>query len=99
MYDIIFIDSLEKGKPIISNYYIGLLQRVGIGFDSVNHVKTATFEEGYQVASKQCDISQINEMVKVHKLKLELLPQPSYSPNLTPNGFFLTSLLKKMLAL
>ncbi|CAG5050863.1 unnamed protein product [Parnassius apollo] len=37
-------------------------------------------------------------MAKLHELGFELLPHPTYSPNLAPSDFFLFSDLKRMLA-
>ncbi|QQP42126.1 Putative DD34D transposase, partial [Caligus rogercresseyi] len=73
-HGIIFIDYLEKGKTINSDYYIALLELLN---DDIVE-KTTPFEEEKSVVSpRQCTVSQVNEtMAKLNKLGYELLPHP-----------------------
>jgi histone-lysine N-methyltransferase SETMAR len=45
-----------------------------------------------------CHKSKKITMEKLHELKIELLPHPPYSPDLTPSDYWLFANLKKMLA-
>ena len=54
---ILFIDYLEKGRPINSKYHIALLVRL----KETNHQKTATNEEEKSAHSpRQCTMSQVD---------------------------------------
>ncbi|XP_047129544.1 histone-lysine N-methyltransferase SETMAR-like [Hydra vulgaris] len=100
-HGIIFIDYLEKGKTINSDYYIALLERLT---DEIAKKTTSFEEEKSSVSSRQharqdatCHKS-INTMLELNELGFELLPHPPYSPDLAPSDFFLFSDLKRMLA-
>lgn len=95
-HGIIFIDYLEKGKTINSDYYIALLERL----------KAEIAQKRPQMARKKVMFHQDNApchkslktMAKIHELGFELLPHPPYSPDLAPSDYFLFSDLKRMLA-
>ncbi|XP_076266061.1 histone-lysine N-methyltransferase SETMAR-like [Rhynchophorus ferrugineus] len=88
-HGIIFIDYLEKGRIINSDYYIAVIGP----FEGRNRRKTAAFEEKESDASsKQCTL------LKIQELGFELLPRPAYSPDLPPSNYFLFSNLKRMFA-
>lgn len=95
-HGIIFIDYLEKGKTINSDYYIGLLERL----------KAEIAKKRPQMKKKKVLLHQDNApchkslktMAKLHELGFQLLPHPPYSPDLAPSDFYLFSDLKRMLA-
>lgn len=92
---IIFIDYLEKGRTINSDYYIALLDRL----------KDEIAEKRPHLQKKKVLLHQDNApshksvktMAKIHELGFELLPHPPYSPDLAPSDYFLFSDLKRML--
>lgn len=95
-HGIIFIDYLEKGRTINSDYYIALLERL----------KEEIAEKRPHMKKKKVLFHQDNApchksmktMAKFNELGFELLPHPPYSPDLAPSDFFLFSDLKRMLA-
>lgn len=95
-HGILFIDYLEKGKRINSEYYIALLVRL----------KEEIAKKRPQMKKKKVLFHQDNApchksiatMAKMHELGFELLPHPPYSPDLAPSDFYLFADLKKMLA-
>ncbi|GFT82754.1 histone-lysine N-methyltransferase SETMAR [Nephila pilipes] len=95
-HGIIFIDYLEKGRTINSDYYIALLERL----------KDEITEKRPHLKKKKVLLHQDNApchksvktMTKIHELGFELLPHPPYSPDLYPSDYFLFSDLKRMLA-
>ena len=84
---IIYIDYLEKGKTINGEYYIALLERS----------KTEVVKKRPHMARKKILFHQDNApchkslrtMAKLCELGFELLPQPSYSPDLAPSDYWL----------
>ncbi|XP_018349932.1 PREDICTED: histone-lysine N-methyltransferase SETMAR-like [Trachymyrmex septentrionalis] len=95
-HGILFIDYLEKGGRINSEYYMALLTRL----------KAEIVENRPHMAKKKIIFHQDNApchksmatMVKLNELGFELLPHPPYSPDLAPSDYFLFAELKKMLA-
>lgn len=95
-HGIIFIDYLEKGKTINSDYYIAMLERL----------KTEIAEKRPHLKKKKVLFHQDNApchksmktMAKLYELGFELLPHPPYSPDLAPSDYFLFADLKRMLA-
>ena len=93
-HGIIFIDYLEKGKTINSDYYIAQLERL----------KDEIAEKRPHLKKKKVLFHQDNApchksmktMAKFNELGLELLPHPPYSPDLAPSDYFLFSDLKRM---
>jgi [histone H3]-lysine36 N-dimethyltransferase SETMAR len=95
-HGIIFIDYLEKGKTINSDYYIALLGRL----------KDEIAEKRPHLKKKKVLFHQDNApchksmktMAKLNELGYELLPHPPYSPDLAPSDYFLFADLKRALA-
>ncbi|XP_045500072.1 histone-lysine N-methyltransferase SETMAR-like [Colias croceus] len=93
---VVYIDYLEKGKPITGLYYANLLDR----FDAELKKKRP------HLAKKKVLLHHDNALVhtsavamaKLVELCYELLPFPPYSPDLAPGDFFLFPNLKKSLA-
>lgn len=95
-HGIIFIDYLEKGKTINSDYYIALLDRLKSEIEKKRpHMKKKKVL--FHQDNAPCHKS-MNTMVKLHDLHFELLPHPPYSPDLAPSDFYLFANLKKMLS-
>lgn len=95
-HGIIFIDYLQKGQTINSDYYIALLERLKIKIaEKRPHLakKKVLFHQDNAPCHKS-----MKTMAKMHELGYELLPHPPYSPDLAPSDFFLFSDLKRMLA-
>jgi [histone H3]-lysine36 N-dimethyltransferase SETMAR len=93
---VIFIDYLEKGNTINSEYYIALLERLMAEIAKKRpHLqkKKVLFHQDNTPCHKS-----IKTMAKLHELNFELLPQPPYSPDLAPRGYWLFADLKKILA-
>jgi len=95
-HGILFIDYLEKGKTINSDYYIALLERL----------KDEIAEKRPHMSKKKVLFHQDNApchksmktMAKMHELGFELLPHTPYSPDLAPSDYWLFADLKKKLA-
>ena len=92
---ILFINYLEKGRPINGEYYIALLMHL----KEENHQTKATNEEEKSaLSSRQCICHKlIVTMAKLHELHFELLLHPHNSPDLAPSDYWLFGDLKKML--
>ena len=92
---IIYIDYLEKGKTINSEYYIALLERL----------KTEVAKKRPHLARKKIPFHQDNApchkslktMAKLYELGFELLQHPLYFPDLTLSDYCLFAQLKKWL--
>ena len=84
-HGILFIDYLEKGKTINSDYYMALVDR-----SSADIKKKQPHMQKKKVLFHQnntpCHKSMKN-MVKLNELSFELLPRPPYSPDLAPSDF------------
>lgn len=87
---IIFIDYLEKGKTINSDYYMVLLDRL----KKRPHMKKKKVI--FHQDNAPCHKS-IKTMTKFNELGFQLLPHPPYSPDLAPSDYWLFADLKKML--
>lgn len=95
-HGIIFIDYLQKGQTINSEYYIALLERLKVEIARKRpHLskKKVLFHQD----NAPCHTS-VKTMAKIHELGYELLPHPPYSPDLAPSDYFLFADLKRMLA-
>ena len=94
-HGIIYIDDLEKGKYINSDYYIELLVRL----------KDEIAKRRPHMKKKKIVLHQDNApchksmktMAKLSELGYELLPHPPYSPDLAPSNYWLFADLKNML--
>ena len=84
---ILFIDYLEKGKTINSDYYCVLLDRLK---EEITRKRPHLFK-------KKCIFLQdnapahtsIKAIAKINELRFELLPHPPYSSDLAPSDFYL----------
>lgn len=95
-HGIIFIDYLQKGQTINSDYYIALLERLK-GEITEKRPHMAKKKVLFHQDNAPCHKS-IKTMAKFHELGYELLPHPPYSPDLAPSDYFLFADLKRMLA-
>ena len=94
-YGIIYIDYLEKGKYINSDYYIELLVRLTDEIARKRpHMKKK--EIIFHQDNAPCHKST-KTMAKLFELGYELLPHPQYSPDLAFSDNWLFADLKKML--
>lgn len=92
---IIFVNYLEKGKNINSEYYIAFLE----------YLKAEIAKKRSHMAKKKVLFHQDNtpchkslkSMAKLHELDFELLPHPPYSRDLAPSDYYLFEDLKKKL--
>ena len=84
-HGILFIDYLEKGRTIDSEYYMALLVRL----------KEEIAKKQPQIKKKKvlfhrdnapC-LKPIAKMGKLHELHFELLPHPPYSPDLASSDY------------
>ena len=94
-HGILFIDYLEKGKTINSDYYMALLDWL-----SAKIKKKRTHMQKKKVLFHQANApchKSMKTMVKFNELSFELLPHPPYSPNLPLSDYWLFAGLKKML--
>ena len=94
-HGIFFIDFLEKGKTIKSDYYMALLDRLSAEIKKKRpHMqkKKVLFHKD----NAPCHQS-MKTMFKFNELSFELLPHTPYSPDLTPSDYWLFDDLKKML--
>lgn len=79
-HGIIFIDYLEKGKTINSDYYMALLERLKVEIAAKRpHMKKKKVL--FHQDNAPCHKS-LRTMAKIHELGFELLPHPPYSPDL-----------------
>ena len=95
-HGIIFIDYLEKGKTINSDYYIALLERLK---DEIVEIRPQFKKKKvlFYQDNAPCHKS-MKTMAKLNELGFELLPHPPYSPDLATSDYFMFSDLKRMLA-
>lgn len=94
-HGIIFIDYLEKGRTINSDYYIELLDRLDAEIKRKRpHMakKKKLFHQDNAPSHKS-----IKTMAKLNDLGYELLPHPPYSPDLAPSDYYLFPDLKRWL--
>ena len=92
---ILFIDYLEKGRTINSEYYIALLV----------HLKEEIAKKQPQMKKKKVLFNEDNAlchksiamMAKLYELHFELLPHPPYSQDLDLSDYWLFADLKRML--
>ena len=92
---IIYIDYLEKGKYINSDYYIELLVRLKDEIAKKRpHMKKKKIM--FHQDNAPCHKS-MKTMAKLSELGYKLLPHPPYSPDLAPSDYWLFADLKKML--
>ncbi|CAD7093460.1 unnamed protein product [Hermetia illucens] len=92
---IIFIDYLEKGKTINSDYYMVLLDRLKAEIAKKRpHMKKkkVIFHQDKTPCHKS-----IKTVPKFNELGFQLLPHPPYSLDLAPSDYWLFADLKKML--
>jgi [histone H3]-lysine36 N-dimethyltransferase SETMAR len=95
-HGIIFIDYLEKGQTINSEYDMALLERLN---DEIKKKpgsirrKKVRFHQDNALCHKS-----IKTTAKLHELGYDLLPHPPYSPDLAPSDLILFADLKRMLA-
>ena len=95
-HGILFIDFLEKGKTITGEYYAALL-------DQLSNI---IVEKRPHLAKKKVLVHHDNapphrsviSAAKIYQLRYELLPHPSYSPDLAPSDFFLFPNFKRWLS-
>ena len=93
-HSIIYIDYLEKGKYINSDYYIELLVRLQDEITKKRpHMKKKKIIFYHDNAP--CHKS-IKTIAKLSELYYELLPYPPYSPDLAPSDCWLFADLKKI---
>ena len=79
-YGILFIDYLEKGKTINSEYYMALLDQFSADIKKRRpHMqkKKVLFHQDNSPCHKS-----MKTMVKLNELSFELLPHPPYPPDL-----------------
>ena len=94
-HGILFIDHLETDKLINSVYYIALLDRL-----SAEIKKTRPHMQKKMVSLHEDNTPRhksMKTMVKLNELSFELLPHPSYSPDLAPSDYWLFADLKQMI--
>ena len=95
VHGIIYIDYLERGKYINSDYYIELLVRLKDEIAKKRpHMKKKKII--FHQDNAPCHKS-MKTMAKLSELGYELLPHPPYSPDLAPSNYWLFADLKKML--
>ena len=94
MQGILFIDYLEKGRTINSEYYITLWMRLKeeIAKKQPQMKEKVLFHQDNALCHKS-----IATRAKLHELHFELLPHPLYSPDLAPSDNWLFEDFKKML--
>ena len=94
-HGIIYIEYLEKGKYINSDYYIELLVRLKDEIAKKQpHMKKKKIIFHHDNAP--C-YKSMKTMAKLSELGYELLSHPPYSPDLAPSEYWLFADLKKML--
>ncbi|XP_020282790.1 histone-lysine N-methyltransferase SETMAR-like [Pseudomyrmex gracilis] len=91
---IIFVDYFEKGKIITGEYYANLLQRLSDEIEA-KRPDLATNEVLFHQNASARTLPVV--MAKIYELGFELLPHPSYSPDLAPCEFHLFPNLNKWL--
>ena len=94
-HGILFIDYLEKGETINSDYYMALLYRLNAEIKKKRpHMqkKKVLFHQD----NAPCHES-MKTIVKLNELSFKLLPHPLYSPDLASSDYWFFADLKKML--
>ena len=94
-HGIIFIDYLEKGKTITGAYYCELLDRLKTEI-AIKRPHLAKKKALYHHDNAPAHSSMIAQ-AKLHEIKFEMVPQPPYSPDLSPSDFYLFPNLKRWL--
>ena len=92
-HGILFIDYLEKGETINSDYYMALLDRLSAEIKKKRpdmQKKKVLFHQDNAPCHKS-----MKTMVKLNELSFELLPHPPYFLNLAPSDYWLFADLKK----
>ena len=85
-HGILFIDYLEKGKTINTDYYMALLDRLRAEIKKKRpHMrkKKVLFHQDNVLCH-----NSMNTMVKLNELSFKLLPHPSYSPDLALLAYY-----------
>ena len=95
-HGIIYIDYLQKGQTINSDYYIALLDRLKKEI-ALKRPHLARKKVLFHQDNAPCHKS-MKTMVKLNELGFELLPHPPYSPDLAPSDYFLFADLKRYLS-
>ena len=83
---ILFIDYLEKGKTINSDYKMALLDRLSAEIKKKRprmQKKEMLFHQG----NASCHHKSMKTMVKLNELSIELLPDPPYTTDLAPSDY------------
>ena len=95
---ILFINYLEKGRTINSEYYeyyiallVHLKEEIAKKRPQMKKEKVLFYQD-----NAPCHMS-IVMMAKVHELHFELLPYPPHSPDLAPSNYWLFEDLERML--
>uniref|UniRef100_A0A034WT27 Histone-lysine N-methyltransferase SETMAR n=1 Tax=Bactrocera dorsalis TaxID=27457 RepID=A0A034WT27_BACDO len=93
---ILFVDYLQTGKAIISEYYCYLLDQLK---EKIRKKRPGLEMEKtlFQQDNAPCHKSTLT-MAKIHELKFELLEHPPYSPDSAPSDFHLFPELKKFMS-
>jgi len=92
---ILFVDYLQTGKTINTEYYCNLLHKLDAKIREKRpglQKKKIIFHQDNAPAHKS-----VLTMAKINELKFELLEHPPYSPDLAPSDFWLFPHLKKFL--
>lgn len=92
---ILFVDYLQTGKTINSEYYCNLLDKLKEEIQKKRpglQKKKIIFHQDNAPCHKS-----ILTMAKISELKYELLEHPPYSPDLAPSDFYLFPALKKFM--
>lgn len=92
---ILFVDYLQTGKTINSEYYCNLLDQLK---EKIREKRPGLQKKKilFHQDNAPCHKS-ILTMAKIHELKFELLEHPPYSPDLAPSDFHLFPELKKFM--
>ena len=92
---VIHIDYLQKARTINGEYYTNLMDRFNEDLKKkrphLAKIKVIFHQDNARLHT--CVVS----MAKFHELCSELLPHPTYSPDLAPSDYFLFPNLKKWL--
>ena len=92
---IIYINYLQKGKKINSEYYANLLQRFS---DEIKEKWSYSVKKEVLFYQENAPVhTSVIAMAKINELKFKLLPHPPYLPNLFPPDYFLFQNLNKWL--
>ncbi|KAF7266255.1 hypothetical protein GWI33_020292 [Rhynchophorus ferrugineus] len=86
VHGIIFIDYLEKGRTINSDYYIALLNRL---MDEIAEKRPHLKKKKVLLHQDNAPCHKsVKTMVKIHEFGFELLAHPPYFPDLAPSDYF-----------